>query len=173
VYSETAQKPITAMYATIALARPSIDTLCVGLQNRLAGYYKALINGSIVTKDIGEDTALPDMREYLTNNFCTPQMLAHGYGNGSELDKQNCRKPCLACNWSSAKAINDAVKSINMGVSGQCKICFNCFRNGYFALLNECKEHGDASVAQVASATSGSAPPASSTDGQATSIETD
>lgn len=166
MYSETAQKPITSMYAHIPAVNPSVDTLCIGLQNRLAGYYKALINGSVVTENIAEGTALPDMGEYLTNNFCTRQML----GYGSELDKQKCRKPCLACNWSVAKAINDAVKNINMGVTGQCKMCFNCFKSGCFALLNECKEHGNADSAQIESAASGLATLASSTDGQAASI---
>lgn len=155
VYSETAQEPIMSMYANIAVARPEIDTLCPGLQKRLAAYYKALINGSVVTKDIAEDTPLPDMREYLTKNFCTPQMLGGGFDNKSELDKQYCRKSCLACGWKISMAISDAVQSIEMGVTGQCKICFNCFKSGYFALLNECTEHGNASVAQVPSATSG------------------
>lgn len=169
VYSETAQKPIMSMYAYTASASPSIDTLCICLQNRLAGYYKALVNGSIVTRNITDDTTLPDMREYLTNNFGTPSMFNL---TGNELDKQKCRKPCLACNWSAARAISEAIRDIEMGIAGQCKMCFKCFKRGHFALVKECKEHGSAGDAQLNPTASGSAASASPTFGQTVSTLT-
>jgi len=138
LYNDASQKPITSMYEQAA-ANPAIDTLCIGLQNRLAGYYKALIVGSIITKNVTQDTALPDMREYLTSNFCRAVGLN---GITNELEKHRCRKPCIACNWNSAVAISDAVKEINVGVTGQCKLCFLCFQGGKFAIARDCKEHG-------------------------------
>lgn len=145
-YSIVAHRFVIAMYTEVGVGgRP-----CLGLMNRLNEYFKVLVDCNILTVDHEVDDHLPDMNDYMANDFLDHSLdEASDCPSPTKLDRVMAGKRRLSnchCDWDSYSAATDALNYLDgYGVEERCKWCLQCFQAGRFRFLEHCQEHATAS----------------------------